>query len=94
MPGRRAGHLLFGKTWPVYSPHRNQGADHMKTVSKAIRHQGSNATRWNIESDGRPYGQIWTFHAAGEVHPYHMQLLNGFYAQFDSLESAITFAKV
>jgi hypothetical protein len=66
------------------------------TVSKAIRFKGSNRTAWNVANatTGAPVGQIWTFTARGEIHPFHFKTLDGFYCIFESLASAIAFAKV
>ena len=41
------------------------------TVTGPLKWKGSNATRWNFDLDGKPFGQVWTFKAKGEVLPYH-----------------------
>lgn len=42
------------------------------TITK-VRNKGSNAIEWNVDLNGTPFGKIWTFKAAGEVHPYHVK---------------------
>jgi hypothetical protein len=57
-----------------------------------VKHKGSNQVAFNVDLDGRPFGQIWTFHAKGEVHPYHVKTLAGFYATavcYDDAEKLI-----
>lgn len=46
--------------------------------------KGSNMTTWNIDLNGKPFGQIWTYKAKGEVHPFHVKTLNGYYASFNT----------
>lgn len=49
------------------------------TVTKST-FKGSNQITFNVGLNGRPFGQIWTFKAKGERHPYHVKTLAGFYA--------------
>lgn len=55
--------------------------------------KGSNAVRWNVDLNGVPFGQIWTFKARGEVHPFHVKTLAGAYAAFDTYKAAETFIR-
>jgi len=34
-------------------------------------------TEINVSLNGKPFGQIWTFHKKGEVHPWHSKPLKG-----------------
>ena len=51
------------------------------TITKRRAVKGSTAITWDIDRNGRPYGQIWTFKAKGEQHPHHVKTLSGFYRQ-------------
>lgn len=64
----------------------------MFTFSEIIKTKGSNAQRINVSKDGRPFGQIWTFKAAGEKHPWHFKGLSGSYQTFSTLKAAKEFA--
>lgn len=44
--------------------------------------KGENNREINVEVDGEPFGQLYTFSAQHEQHPWHAKLLNGEYAQF------------
>ncbi len=63
------------------------------TVTGPIRFKGSNSTRWNVDLDDVPFGQIWTFTAKGEVHPFHAKTLAGAYEAFPTYTEAATFLR-
>lgn len=39
-------------------------------------------TEINVSLNGKPFGQMWTFKAKGETHPWHAKPLNGEHATF------------
>jgi hypothetical protein len=46
------------------------------TITKAPKVSGSNAIRWNVDLDGRPFGQIWTFkNTKTDTHRFHVATL-------------------
>jgi hypothetical protein len=49
------------------------------TITK-VTYKGSNRISFNVDFNGRPFGQIWTFKASDEIHPFHVKTLDGFYA--------------
>jgi hypothetical protein len=53
-----------------------------------VKHKGSNQVAFNVDLDGRPFGQIWTFKANGEWHPYHVSTLSGFYGEATTYDDA------
>lgn len=57
------------------------------TVTK-VRNSGSNMIEFNVDLNGVPFGKVWTFKAKGEVHPFHVKTLSGFYAQFATYAAA------
>lgn len=59
------------------------------TITK-VKHSGSNAINFNVDLNGVPFGQIWTFKAKGEWHPYHVKTLAGYYATFNTYKAAET----
>lgn len=61
------------------------------TITKKTKVKGGNMIQWNVERDGVPFGAIWTFKAAGEVHPFHAKTLAGNYQVFGTLEEAKDF---
>lgn len=61
--------------------------------TKAPKVAGSKIKALNVEVDGKPFGQIWTFtKTKGEFHPWHAKPLNGehraFYAKDGGLQAA------
>ena len=54
------------------------------------QYRGSNRTDWNVDLEGRPFGQIWTYKARGERHPYHARALDGRYETATSYQAAET----
>lgn len=50
------------------------------TITGPIKNKGSNMITFNVDLNGVPFGQIWTFKAKGERHGYHVKTLAGFYA--------------
>jgi hypothetical protein len=46
---------------------------------------------WNIDRNGYPYAQIWTFENVNEFHVYHLKTLSGLYKTFSSFEKAEEF---
>lgn len=61
--------------------------------SKANKHKGSSRTFWNVERNGVPFGQIWTWKVpADEVHPYHAKTADdASYGEFETLVDAQLF---
>lgn len=57
------------------------------TITK-VKRSGSNCIHYNVDLNGHPFGQIWTFKAKHEVHPYHVKTLAGFYANFTTYKDA------
>lgn len=50
---------------------------------------GSEALVWNVDKNGNPFGQIWTFpKAKGFVFNYHAKPLAGEYQAFKSFAEA------
>lgn len=61
------------------------------TITK-VAPKGTNRIHWNVDCDGRAFGQIWTYKAKGEKHYYHVKTLAGFYAyaaDYDAAEREI-----
>jgi len=42
----------------------------------------------NVSLDGEPYGQLWTFQAKGEKHPWHSKPLDGDHQTHPNLQKA------
>jgi hypothetical protein len=64
------------------------------TFSKSIKVRGSNQVRVNVDRNGQPYGQIWTFrNTATEKHVWHFKTLSGLYQTFQHLRQAKAFAE-
>lgn len=40
------------------------------TITGPIKYKGSNRVSWNYDLDGKPFGQVFTFRARGEVHQF------------------------
>lgn len=57
------------------------------TITK-VKVSGSNMIAFNVDLNGVPFGQIYTFKAKGEVHPYHVKTLAGFYATATNYNAA------
>lgn len=47
----------------------------------------------NVERNGRPFGQLWTFEAKGETHPWHAKTLAGDYHAFYAKDGGLTAAQ-
>ncbi len=58
------------------------------------RAKGSPMIVHNVEVDGKPFGQIWTFKARGEVHPFHAKTLAGAYQTFATIDAAREFVRL
>ncbi len=58
------------------------------TFHKPIKKTGSNMKTWNVDRDGQPFGQIWTFFGVGETHFFHAKTLNGTHQTFKYLRDA------
>jgi hypothetical protein len=65
----------------------------MKTpkFSKPVLPRGSNCTRINVDYAGRPFAQLWTYKAKGELHGWHASTLSGLYGYFATVEEAACF---
>ena len=60
---------------------------------KATKPGGSQITI-NVDKDGEPFGQLWTFKKKpGYYHPWHAKALNGEHACFYSKEGGLDAAK-
>jgi hypothetical protein len=57
----------------------------------ATKVSGSNQTSINVDRDGKPFGQLWTFNTKDETHGWHAKTLGGAYAYFDYIPDG-TFA--
>ena len=64
------------------------------TFHAPVKNKGSNRTQINVDVDGSPFGAIWTYTAKGEVHPYHVNALDGRYGQVNTKEEAIETMRV
>lgn len=62
------------------------------TITKRS-YKGSNRTEWNVDKNGVPFGQIWTFKGEGEEHPFHAKTLAGAYEWFHTYKAAETFIR-
>jgi hypothetical protein len=52
---------------------------HSPSVSR-----GSNQTKINVDLNGRPFAQLWTYTAKGESHPWHAKVTKtGRYRAFE-----------
>ncbi len=63
------------------------------TITRPARGKGGNQVIWNVALDGNPFGQIWTFQARGECHPFHAKALSGEYARFRTYKDAELFLR-
>lgn len=63
------------------------------TLTKVAAVKGSNRVAYNVDCDGKPFGQIWTFKAKGEVHKFHAKALSGEYEAFDTKADAEKFLR-
>lgn len=64
------------------------------TVSAPIKRKGSNMIVRNVDVDGKPFGQIWTFKARGETHGFHAKVAaTEAYRLCDTLEAAVNFIR-
>jgi len=61
------------------------------SFSKMIKNNGSSMRTWNVDRDGKPFGQIWTFVSRGEEHPFHAKTLDGKYQTHGRLVDAKTY---
>lgn len=63
------------------------------TITKRAKVRGSNMVEYTVDVDGVPFGLIWTFKAAGEVHPFHAKPLAGEHATFATYAEAETYMR-
>lgn len=63
------------------------------TITKVRPAGGSKMVRWNVDKNGEPFGQIWTFKVRGEQHPFHAKTLDGAYKCFANYEGAEEFMR-
>jgi len=64
------------------------------TITKQPKLKGSNRVVYNVDLNGVPFGQIWTYKTAGEKHVWHAAQSNGNlvgegYATYAQAETAI-----
>lgn len=53
------------------------------TYHPQVSNSGSNMLTQNVDLNGKPYAQIWTFkNTKTEQHPWHVKKLSGDYASF------------
>lgn len=62
------------------------------TFKNILPAKGANRREINVEVDGKPFGQLWTFMAKGETHPWHAKTLSGEYRAFYSKDGGLTAA--
>ncbi len=60
------------------------------TFTKTPKRHGSDSTRWNVDRDGAPFGQIWVF-TCDLSKQFHAKALNGAYARVANLAAAKDF---
>lgn len=61
------------------------------TITKQPKFKGSNRVAYNVDLNGVPFGQIYTFKAKGEVHPFHAVKASGEHlGHFDNYNEAET----
>ena len=64
----------------------------MTTFIKVAKKPGSSQQTINVERNGEPFGQMWTWpNTATERHPWHALPLNGNHETFDTLKQAKTY---
>jgi len=57
--------------------------------TKQIKSKGSNRIAINVDRNGVPFGQIWTYrNTAVENHPFHAMPLDGDHVTFPTLAQA------
>jgi hypothetical protein len=62
------------------------------TFKKVTPRKGSNQTQWNVDSDGKPFGAIWTFrNTRTETFPFTAKPLDAEHAHFGTLAEAKDF---
>jgi len=62
------------------------------TITKVVA-KGSNRIAYNVDLNGKPFGQIWTFKAKGEKHGYHVKILAGKYKLYSTYAEAERFIR-
>lgn len=63
----------------------------MITFLKVAKKPGSSQQTINVERNGKPFGQLWTWpNTKTEWHPWHAKPLNGDHKTFDNLKDAKT----
>lgn len=62
------------------------------TITKNVA-KGSNRIAYNVDLNGRPFGQIWTFKANNEKHGYHVKTLAGVYKLYSTYDEAEHFIR-
>lgn len=64
------------------------------TITKVNPAKGGSQIRWNVELDGKPFGQIWTFKKkAGFKFMFHAKSLAGEYGEFETYAEAERFIR-
>ena len=60
----------------------------MKRINFTKKPNTTGQLVWNVDLGSQPFGQIWTFVAEGEEHPFHAKPLHGEHVTFATLEMA------
>jgi len=59
------------------------------TFIKAVKRPGLTQKTINVERNGKPFGQLWTWpNTKTEKHPWHAKPLNGKHETFGTLREA------
>lgn len=59
------------------------------TITKEKAIKGSNRIAWNVDLDGKPFGQIWTFkNTFTETYRFSVSTLAGYWSDFGTYEMA------
>lgn len=65
----------------------------MTTFTRVPKKPGSTQQTINVERNGEPFGQLWTWpNTRTERHPWHVKLLEGNHRTFDTLAKAKAYA--
>lgn len=62
------------------------------TITKVPAIKGGTQIAWNVDIDGAPFGQIWTFKGAWK-NAFHVQTLGGVYHFATSYKAAEAFIR-
>jgi len=83
-----AGERIRGKYFVPIKPRKTKATT---TFIEVPKKPGSSQHTINVERDGKPFGQIWTWpNTATEHHLWHVKPLNGNHETFDNLKDAKT----